>query len=84
MSNTQTTQKTYYYTFGTDPKFPFQNGWVEVKASSWPEAHAKFRALYPDRHPHTINCSFFYEEDRWQEMDPENNWPGYRCHGIIQ
>ena len=64
--------------------FPFQNGWVEVKAASWPEAHKKFRALYPDRSPNIINCAFFYEEERWAEMDPSNNWPGYRCYGIIE
>lgn len=80
----QTIQRTYYYTFGTDPGFPFQNGWVEVKAASWPEAHKKFRALYPDRRPNIINCAFFYEEERWAEMDPPNNWPGYRCYGIIE
>ena len=84
MMAAQTIQRTYYYTFGTDPGFPFQNGWVEVKAASWPEAHKKFRALYPDRRPNIINCAFFYEEERWAEMDLPNTWPGYRCYGVIE
>lgn len=75
---------TYYYTFGTDPLFPHQNGWVEVIAASWPEAHSKFRAVYPDRHPNVLNCAFFYEEDRWQKINPPKNWPGYKCYGTIE
>lgn len=75
---------TYYYTFGTDPLFPHQNGWVEVIAASWPEAHSKFRAVYPDRHLNVLNCAFFYEEDRWQKMNPPKNWPGYKCYGVIE
>lgn len=28
----------YFYTFGSDPGFPYQNGWVEVRAASREEA----------------------------------------------
>lgn len=28
----------YFYTFGSDPGFPYQNGWVEVRATSREEA----------------------------------------------
>lgn len=37
----------FFYTFGSDEKFPYQNGWVEVHAADWNEAHEKFRARFP-------------------------------------
>lgn len=74
----------YYYTFGCVPGFPYINGWVVVKATSWDEAHQKFRARFPDRHENTLNCSFFYDEERWAKMDPEHTWAGWRCYEIIE
>lgn len=73
----------YYYTFGSDPMSPYRNGWVEVHADTWHEAHGKFRAKFPDRHANTINCSFFYDERQWKKMNPEVNWHGWKCHEII-
>lgn len=74
----------YFYTFGSDSGFPFQNGWVEVHANSWEQAHEKFRAHFPDRHENTINCSFFYDGKRWKGMDPEHTWRGYHCYAVIK
>jgi len=78
----------YFYTFGSDLKFPYQNGWVEIRAVSWEEAHAKFRARFPSRpgHDGTLNCAFFYDEEQWKKMDPEHTWANYewRCHKIIE
>ncbi len=74
----------FFYTFGSDERFPYQNGWVEVHAADWSEAHEKFRARFPDRNPNVINCSFFYDEKRWREMDPEHTWHGFRCHEVIE
>ena len=42
----------YFYTFGSDPGFPYQNGWVEIRADSFEEADRKFRAQFPDRPGH--------------------------------
>ncbi len=77
---------TYYYTFGIDPAFPYCEGWVEVHANSWPEAHEKFRAKFPDRpgHEGIINCAFFYDQEKWNKMDPEHNWPGWKCWEVIE
>lgn len=74
----------YFYTFGSDPKFPYQNGWVEIHADSWEKAHEKFRAKFPDRHQNTLNCAFFYDEKRWAEMNPEQIWHGWKCWEIIE
>ena len=74
----------FFYTFGSSLDFPYQCGWVEVRAGSWQEAHCKFRARFPDRHEGTLNCSFFYDEGQWNIMSPATNWNGCKCHEIIE
>lgn len=73
----------FYYTFGTDSSFPHQRGWVEVHAADWRSAHRIFRSYYPDRHSNMINCAFFYNEKQWRNMNPEKNWHGWQCYGIL-
>jgi len=84
LSDTNIAGNRYYYTFGSSPDFPYQNGWVVVYAGSWEEAHRKFRARFPDRHKGILNCAFFYEESRWRELDPEHNWHGWTCWEVIK
>ncbi len=74
----------YFYTFGSDPGFPYQCGWVEVRAKSWQEAHQKFRSRFPDRNEDTLNCSFFYNEQQWAAISPETNWEGRKCYEVIE
>ena len=74
----------YFYTFGSDPGFPYHNGWVEVRAESWDKANQMFRAKFPDRHEGTLNCAFFYDEEQWKKMDPEHNWSGWKLHEVIE
>jgi len=76
----------YFYTFGSDPGFPYQNGWVEVRATSRNEADHKFRTRFPDRpgHEGTMNYSFCYTKERWNQMDPEHTWRGWRLHEVIE
>ena len=73
----------YYYTFGTDPAFPYCGGWVEVYADSWEEAHEKFRAKFPDRHKGIINCAFFYDQEKWKQMSIAFGNLGEFCHEVI-
>lgn len=73
----------FFYTFGSDPQYPYKNGWVEVHAETWEQAHEKFRTRFPDVHKDTLNCAFFYDADRWAQMNPEANWAGWVCHEII-
>jgi len=77
--------KLYYYTFGTDPAFPYTRGWVEVYASSQEEAHEKFRTRFPDRpgHEGTINCAFFYDQESWEHTPMAKGIPGEFCHEVI-
>lgn len=76
---------TYYYTFGTDAAFPYSGGWVEVRATSWEEAHEKFRAKFPDRHGHAgiINCAFFYDQVQWDNSIMSHGNLGEYCHEVI-
>lgn len=72
----------YYYTFGSDPSFPYQNGWVEVIADSWAEAHDKFRTRFPGRAKTCLNCSFFYDEEEWKKTNMSKN-KNYKCYEVI-
>ena len=76
----------YYYTFGSDPGFPYRNGWGVVKASSREEADRKFRSRFPDRpgHEGTMNYSFCYTKERWNQMDPEHTWTGWKLYEVIE
>lgn len=75
----------YYYTFGTDPEYPYSQGWVEVYAKTWQEAHEKFRTRFPDRHGHegTINCAFFYGKESWERSSMSKGNMGEFCHEVI-
>ena len=73
----------YFYTFGSDPGFPYHDGWVEVRAESWDEAHQMFRAKFLDRHEGILNCAFFFDEEQWKQMDPEHKWSGWKLHEVI-
>ena len=58
-----------FYTFGSDDRFPFCGGWVEVEAPSMKEAHAIFRANYPDRQPGILNSTDYYRESKFTASD---------------
>ncbi|MDL2294668.1 hypothetical protein LJC60_08610 [Ruminococcaceae bacterium OttesenSCG-928-D13] len=75
----------YYYTFGSDERFPYQGGWVEVQATSFTEAHAKYRSRFPDILPRCLNCSDYYDESRFEAtgMLATGN-RGAFCHEVIQ
>lgn len=76
----------YFYTFGTDCGFPYQGGWVEVRAESRMEADKKFRTRFPDRpgRKGILNCAFCYTMEEWSRMDPEHTWKNPECHEVIE
>ncbi|MEG0898390.1 MAG: hypothetical protein RSF40_01590 [Oscillospiraceae bacterium] len=74
----------YFYTFGTDMKFPYQRGWVEVHADNWNEAHVKFRTKFPDRHKNCLNCAFFYDEETFIANTKAHGNFGEFCHEVIE
>lgn len=60
----------YYFTFGTNEKFPYQNGYVKVRASNRSEAVEKFNAKYPpiDKSG-LVNCAFIYNQEEFDKAN---------------
>jgi hypothetical protein len=67
--------KKYYFTFGSNEQFPFQNTYLIVMADSLEEAIQMFRDQHPDVHENTVNCSFWYTEEEW-EKNCNLHYPG--------
>ena len=70
----------YYFTFGSDPKFPFYKGYLIVKAESINVACDKFEKKYPGSLPYTINCSAYYTEEQWKNIKHDMGL----CHEVIE
>lgn len=74
----------FYFTYGSDEKFPFQNGWTEVHAENMGQAESFFRAAHPDKTPGILNCSWVYTQEKFEETDcfKKGNF-GAGCHEVI-
>lgn len=61
--------KTYYFTFGSDKRFPYQNGYMTIEAESRDQAIAMFRSVHPDREKDsdTYNASDCYSIEDWEQ-----------------
>lgn len=55
----------FYFTFGSDSGFPYQNTYLVVIADCKGEAMTKFQKKYPNRHKDCLNCAFVYNEEQW-------------------
>lgn len=76
--------KRFYYTFGTDKRYPYRGGWVEVWADNMQEADEIFRKHYPDRISGTFNCAHYYTEEEFRKTDMcvKGNLGAF-CHDVI-
>lgn len=76
----------YYFTFGTDPDYPFAGGWVTIAAPSRQAAAQIFRIYYPnDADTEVLNCADYYTEEEFQELGMEETGNfGAFCHEIIE
>ena len=72
----------FYFTFGSSPTFPFENGWIIINADCKNDACKYFMNLYPNpRNPDIINCAFIYSEDEFKDtIMYENGNLGAGCH----
>ena len=62
-------KENFYFTFGTWKGYPFQDGYIIVKAKDIREAARKFMAKYPNRRDETVlNCSDYYSETQWARI----------------
>lgn len=74
----------YFYTYGSDEKFPYQFGWTEIEAPDWSTAHRAFRAFHPSLdNARVLNCADFYTEDEFKYAFPDANNLGKGCHERI-
>lgn len=75
--------KKFYFTFGTDPQFPFYKGWVEVFAEDRSQAAKIFNSHFPPRQEGIVNCAFIYPQEEFEKTDMFTNrsWGG--CHQIL-
>lgn len=72
---------TYYFTYGTDNRYPFHSGWTEVEAESYDQAVEGFQAFHPNRFgSDCINCAGIYGEESFsrKRVAKEGNF-GRKC-----
>lgn len=78
--------KRYFFTFGNDPHFPYEDGWIEVESPERELALRAFRAFHPDRDgTGVINCADIYDESTFKLLNHSinlNDWHG-QCHERI-
>ena len=76
----------YYFTFGTDPDYPFAGGWVTVAAPSRQAAVQIFLLYYPNETgADVLNCADVYTEEEFKEtgMEETGNFGAF-CHAVIE
>lgn len=75
----------FYFTYGTDPDYPFQGGWTEIEAPDADIAKDIFSVVHPDRHPGILNCAFGYTEEEFKTtgMYKSGSNRGEHCHERI-
>lgn len=73
----------YYFTFGTDPVYPYRGGWVEVVAKDINKAIEIFNSHYPLIDNQTGRYAFVYSESDFKQtvMYLKGNF-GYGCHKV--
>lgn len=74
-------KQAFFFTFGTAEHFPYQGGYLIVRARNQIEAIQIFRRSYPDANEDTVNCAFIYNE--WEWIDKNNCCTDSICHEII-
>lgn len=78
--------KKFYFTYGTDPGYPFRGGWTLIIAPDKKTAVEIFRAFHPDRSGSgCVNCAEYYQSERFEQTEcyKSGNFGAY-CHEIIE
>lgn len=76
----------FYFTFGSDPTFPYQNGWLVIEAPNEQIARNIFASLYPNPDGPTLRCAFVYPESVWKttSMYKTNSNFGKACYATFK
>lgn len=75
----------FYFTYGSDERFPFRYGWTEIEAPDGPTACEIFSSVHPSRPgSDLLNCAFVYDEEAFSKtiMAKSGNFNN-RCHERI-
>lgn len=61
--------KKFYFTFGSDPKYPFgREDFIEVHAANLLGAQKAYKKIHPNRPgSNLINCAEIYDEKTWEK-----------------
>lgn len=76
----------FYFTYGTDPAYPFQGGWTLIVAPDEKTAVQIFRVFHPDRFGSgCLNCADYYRGERFEKskMYKDGNFGAY-CREVIK
>ncbi len=73
----------FFFTFGSDEKFPYQGGYLIVRAKDRKEAFDLFREKHPDRSANCLNCAFCYTAYDWAKLLQGGMRMG-QCHEVIE
>lgn len=75
----------FYFTFGTDGRYPFQGGWVEVIADDMEQAINLYNEKYPKLDGVFVNCAKYYTEEQFKKtgMFVNGNFGAY-CHEVVE
>ena len=76
-------KESFYFTFGSSSEFPYQDGYLIVKARSKSEAVSIFRSYFPSRKEGVVNCAFIYDQEEW-EKTAMNDLPYYPCYRVLE
>lgn len=78
--------KKYYFTYGTDPEYPFRGGWTLIYAPDINSAAQIFKANHPnERDSSILNCADYYTAKEFEKSESykTGNFGAY-CHEIIR
>lgn len=75
----------FYFTYGSDERFPFQYGWTEIEAPNVETACDIFQAVHPNRPGSScLNCADYYSEAAFEKTEMARSGNGHRfCHERI-
>lgn len=77
--------KKYYFTFGTDPQFPYGiHEYVVAEAVNKNMAMRMFMAKYPGPHVEIANCAFCYSEEKFEENHRNQYYKGVEPADVLQ
>ena len=68
----------FYFTFGINPIYPYQNGYIIIEAESLSQSIEYFKILFPNpEKPYLLRCAFYYTEQQWEKASANHSMKFY-------